>query len=180
MRNPIILCSSGVTLTRASDTLTKAPRTACRKMKSSSLVLMQTVPGVCIHNFCDIATSKIVLTQAVGAFFARDKGHIFNCQMCGLTWCLNCDIPFHHGETCEEHTASKRLAAEQRELKKSVRGSWSSAVRQKNARNNLQFSAVRRKKSAKDNLRSSAVRQKKRKRDSAPNVDGRQNSHHPT
>ena len=31
--------------------------------------------------------------------------------MCGLRWCLACDIPFHHGETCEERRASERLAA---------------------------------------------------------------------
>jgi len=53
-----------------------------------------------------------VLTKVAGAFFARDAGNIFTCQMCDLRWCLRCDIPFHHGETCEERRASERLAAQ--------------------------------------------------------------------
>jgi len=55
-----------------------------------------------------------VLTWNVGAFFARDDGNIFNCQMCSLRWCLTCDNPFHENQTCEQHLAPKQTEQEQR------------------------------------------------------------------
>lgn len=88
-----------------------------------------------------VIVQETALTQAIGAFFSRDEGNIFDCQMCHLRWCLTCDVPFHSGhiceeylagnhlrgcqscdapfhsgETCEEHLVSRRLAAEQQGL----------------------------------------------------------------
>jgi hypothetical protein len=37
----------------------------------------------------------------------KGDGNMFNCQMCSLRWCLCCDVPFHEGQTCEEHLEKK-------------------------------------------------------------------------
>ena len=125
-----------VALSRASDTSTEVPRAACGKMGSFSLTLVLIDHGVCILvNFLLRCGSNVVLIHVTGAFFARDEGNIFNCQLCGLSWCLSCDIPFHQGETCEEHNAGERVAAEQRdpdeerERRLSVQRLWTGAGR---------------------------------------------------
>lgn len=43
-----------------------------------------------------------------GAFFAKDDGNIFTCQLCEIRWCMTCDVELHAELTCDQYSAQAR------------------------------------------------------------------------
>lgn len=64
-------------------------------------------------------------TCSWGCFLStREDGNIFSCQLCGLRYCVLCEINMHENETCsayqERVNVSRKRAADEALSKKAV------------------------------------------------------------